>query len=429
MLFGLCVFYPINPVYANNNSVQQDKKEFDKKVDALTVDGIQSYFTDKLSKIKDEKTKATSAEEKDSIDKQIESYSITSTKVKNEINKDTLEKAKIKLKEYADPNYLTASASTTIDPIVYATVVATIVIGNDLGYIFSADMLNWSMSATTNSTLDIWNTNSIVPIRIKASLYYQQKLAALRTAYKNSGQVNGFNTEATFSYDGHQNIVEKDMYASIHALHYSTATVNNGYGELTLNDVYDFPAISPYDSFTTALNNLGSLAVDSGVCHVFNIKIHTVESFYDFIPVVNSFSYPNNAIVQGDFLYIRDANKNIIPGRQIDDGDNITVLDVNQGTVLIYAEYPTPTGVRSGYATNATSIIHYYYQGQYHNGSTSETVYDDLGNVIGSLDPWESCTPLYRDTTTGRLKVVYNTYAGVNTKSGFVVYNGGFSIF
>ena len=43
MLFGLCVFYPINPVYANNNSVQQDKKEFDKKVDALTVDGVQSY--------------------------------------------------------------------------------------------------------------------------------------------------------------------------------------------------------------------------------------------------------------------------------------------------------------------------------------------------------------------------------------------------
>ena len=265
------------------NSTQQLKQEFEKNVDNLTVEGIKSHFIDKISELKNEKAKATSPEEKDAIDKQINAYSTTLTRVNKEIKTDTLEKAKIELKQSANSTLMTSSG-TLSSPTIYAAVVATIVIGSNMGYTFSADMLNWSLSATTNSTLDIWNTNYIVPIRIKASSYYQQKLASLRTAYKNGGKVNGFTADAKFSFDGKQNIVEKDMYCSIHGLTSGSVLVNNGYGELTLNDYYDFPPISPYDSFTNALNNLGRSAVDSGDCHVFYIKIHTVESFYDYIP-------------------------------------------------------------------------------------------------------------------------------------------------
>ncbi|NRY59671.1 CHAP domain-containing protein [Clostridium beijerinckii] len=142
-------------------------------------------------------------------------------------------------------------------------------------------------------------------------------------------------------------------------------------------------------------------------------------------PTQSGFTYPNNAQVSGDFLYVRDSSGSIIPGRRVDDGDKITVLDVSYSTQLALVEYPTPSGVRTGYVTNATNIIKYFNAGAWKNGSTSETVYDSNGNVIGSLSPGETATPLYRKN--GKLSVVYNTSKGANTKSGFVVYNGGFN--
>lgn len=139
------------------------------------------------------------------------------------------------------------------------------------------------------------------------------------------------------------------------------------------------------------------------------------------------FTYPNNAVVSGDFFYVRDSYGNIIPGRYVSDGDKITILDVSYSKQLVYVEYPTASGVRTGYISNVPSLIHYYYQGQWKNGSTSETVYDQNGAVIGSIDPYEAATPIYRKN--GMLHVVYNTSKGTNTKSGYVHYNGGFSKF
>ncbi|GKU23225.1 polymorphic toxin type 44 domain-containing protein [Clostridium folliculivorans] len=139
------------------------------------------------------------------------------------------------------------------------------------------------------------------------------------------------------------------------------------------------------------------------------------------------FTYANNAKVINDFLYVRDSNGNIISGRQVDIGDNITVLDVSYSKQLVLVEYPTANGVVTGYVRNATNCIQYYYQNQYSNGATSETVYDGNGNVIGSLNPWEKATPIYKKD--GKIHVVYNTDKGNNTKSGYVVYNGGFTRF
>jgi len=143
-------------------------------------------------------------------------------------------------------------------------------------------------------------------------------------------------------------------------------------------------------------------------------------------PALN-FSYPNNAKVINDDLYIRDANGNKIPGRYVSRGDSITVLDVSGSKQLCLVEYPTPTGVKSGYVANVVSCIQYFYQDQWQNGSTIEAVLDENGGSLGSLNPRESATPLYRKN--GKLHVVYATSKGANTKSGYVAWSGGFSKF
>jgi hypothetical protein len=141
----------------------------------------------------------------------------------------------------------------------------------------------------------------------------------------------------------------------------------------------------------------------------------------------SSFSYPNNARVIKSNLDIRDSNGTKIVGRYVAIGDNITVLDVSGSKQLVLVEYPTPSGIKSGYVLNVVSCIQYYNQDKWLNGSTTETVYDENGGVLGSLDPREYATPLYRKN--GKLHVVYATSKGVNTKSGYVVWDGGFSKF
>ncbi|WP_443660928.1 peptidoglycan recognition protein family protein [Clostridium algidicarnis] len=186
-----------------------------------------------------------------------------------------------------------------------------------------------------------------------------------------------------------------------------------------------------------AMNIYGHKEVGSSNCpgqyfpldKIKNGAIETKENFSapSSTPAPLSFSYPNNAKVIRDFLYVRDSIGNILPGRRVDIGDNITVLDVGYTKQLMLVEYPTPSGVKRGYVTNATNCIEYYYKDEYANGSTKETVYDENGLYLGSLDPYEKATPLYRKG--GRLHVVYGTDKGKNTKSGYVIYNGGFNKF
>ncbi|QAA31097.1 M14 family zinc carboxypeptidase [Clostridium manihotivorum] len=139
--------------------------------------------------------------------------------------------------------------------------------------------------------------------------------------------------------------------------------------------------------------------------------------------VSGGFTYPNNAQIVGDSLYIRDENGNTIAGRQTDNGDKITVLDVGYTKQLTLIQYPAGTSVRQGYVTNNTNIIKYINQGTWKNGSSLESVYDENNTVIGSLDPYEVATPLYK-ISDGKTHVVYNTSKGANTKSGYVVYAG-----
>ncbi|EPB8177073.1 SH3 domain-containing protein, partial [Clostridium perfringens] len=78
--------------------------------------------------------------------------------------------------------------------------------------------------------------------------------------------------------------------------------------------------------------------------------------------------------------------------------------------------------VRQGYVTNATNLIRYFNQSMWHNGSTPEEVLDENGGHLGSLNPYESATPLYKKN--GMTHVVYDTDKGFNTKSGYVKYEG-----
>ena len=140
-----------------------------------------------------------------------------------------------------------------------------------------------------------------------------------------------------------------------------------------------------------------------------------------------NFTHPNNARVVKDDLFIRDANGSIIPGRYVSNGDDITVLDVGYTRQLALVEYPTPLGVSKGYVANVVSCLQYYHQGLWVNGSTVETVLDENGGALGSLIPGEAATPLYRKN--GKLHVVYNTSKGLNTKSGYVAWDGEFTKF
>ncbi|MFY8242369.1 SH3 domain-containing protein, partial [Clostridium perfringens] len=100
----------------------------------------------------------------------------------------------------------------------------------------------------------------------------------------------------------------------------------------------------------------------------------------------------------------------------------ITVLDVSYSRQLVLVQYPAGNVVRQGYVTNATNLIRYFNQSMWHNGSTPEEVLDENGGHLGSLDPYESATPLYKKN--GMTHVVYNTSKGPNTKSGYVKYEG-----
>ncbi|MGL5617040.1 MAG: SH3 domain-containing protein, partial [Sarcina sp.] len=152
-------------------------------------------------------------------------------------------------------------------------------------------------------------------------------------------------------------------------------------------------------------------------------QIETKVNPGDIVP--GGFSHPNNATVSGDFLYLRDENGNQIAGRTVSDGDRITVLKVLSDKKLALIQYPAGSSVREGYVTNVVSIIKYDNLEKWVNGSTPEYVYETetSSEKIGSLDPREKATVLFKKGN--RYNLVYNTSAGVRSKSGFVDYAGG----
>ena len=175
--------------------------------------------------------------------------------------------------------------------------------------------------------------------------------------------------------------------------------------------------------------NLVGKLIAEGICN--NSVENTVEETKPNVEPQNSQTTTNikaNARVVNDFLYARDSEGNKVGG-YASEGDEIEVLDVSDSRQLALIKYPTPNGAKERYVTNATNCIEYFYQDQYKNGSTPEPVYQESSckTEIGSLNPYEKATPIYRKN--GVLHVVYSTWKGRNTISGFVKYNGGFDKF
>lgn len=138
------------------------------------------------------------------------------------------------------------------------------------------------------------------------------------------------------------------------------------------------------------------------------------------------FSFPNNAKIVNDDLFLRDVNGNKIPGRYAAVGDPITVLETfSTGLALI--EYPTPGGVVRGFVRNDVNCIAYTYADLWRNGSTNETVYTEDGSPLGTIFPGEKATPMYRKNNL--LHVAYDTSKGKRSKSGYVYWNGWFNKF
>ena len=133
-----------------------------------------------------------------------------------------------------------------------------------------------------------------------------------------------------------------------------------------------------------------------------------------------------NAIIKNDWFYLRDSS-GTKTGSKIEIGTKIKVLDVSYSKQLVYIAYLENNVEKKAYITNATNCIEYLYSNQWSNGSTKEIVYETSSckNSIGELSAREKATPLYREN--GVLHVVYTTSKGINTKSGYVKYNGGFA--
>lgn len=142
----------------------------------------------------------------------------------------------------------------------------------------------------------------------------------------------------------------------------------------------------------------------------------------------NATSLVTNAKIQNDWLYIRDSSGNILSGKVVI-GTKIRVLDVSYSKQLALIQYASNNTINKVYVTNATNCIVYDYYKLWANGSTTEIVYETSSckNSIGSIDPYEKATPLYR--ANGVRHVVYDTDKGKNTKSGYVKYNDSFTAF
>jgi len=140
-----------------------------------------------------------------------------------------------------------------------------------------------------------------------------------------------------------------------------------------------------------------------------------------------TYTYPTNATIVGDFSYVRDSNGSIIPGKRVDIGDKITIMDVSYSKKLAQVEYPTPSGIQKGYYISVANNISYTNQDKWKNGSTPEIVYNSDGKTkIATIDPRQTATPLYSVQVANKTMyhIVFNYNGGKNNMSGYVYYAG-----
>lgn len=171
LMMGMCfVNFNIN-TYATEKSTEGNElsSEFQKSLDSVSLAEIKKYFEESISELNSQKNQAESKEQRDSIDSDIKIYKNILQDIDN---KKVNEESVIRGKQLLDNKSQIAKSDVVIMSLaddVRTAVLATIVVGDNMGYNFAARLLAHSLGATTNSTYDIWNTDSLVSNRVKAS--------------------------------------------------------------------------------------------------------------------------------------------------------------------------------------------------------------------------------------------------------------------
>lgn len=125
-----------------------------------------------------------------------------------------------------------------------------------------------------------------------------------------------------------------------------------------------------------------------------------------------------NAVIGNDFFYVRDENGNIIPGRRVDVGDRVKIIDISKSKGLIELWYPTPLGVRHGFIKNVLANIGYFNFNSHTVIKACDVFDKNSGADIGGLDAGERVTLL--EDLGDKANIAYNTPNGLLTKSGIV---------
>ena len=136
---------------------------------------------------------------------------------------------------------------------------------------------------------------------------------------------------------------------------------------------------------------------------------------------VSSMPHSYNSVAGSNFIVL-DSNGNRAGTHQVDKGDRICILNVNYNSQLAEVVYPVSGGFMHGFIKNIESLLHNRYYSKWSNGSTREIVYNSSGRQIGSIDPREKATVLYK--LGNMTMVLYGTSKGPETKSGLVRFGG-----
>lgn len=300
LIFLNILILPNNNIVANAISTNlPENTEVSDYLENTTAETLKDSYIKAIEQLEKEKQETTDTQIISSIEQEIQCNKTILQKINTgDISNSTLNDAKKLLNGSISKNSSsTYSLTKSSYDTVYSTILLIIGFGEQNYYTAAANLLKYSLTATPNSTYDVWNNHSIVAYRIKLSSYYKSLVNNLSSAYASSNSVNFYKFEKNFAFNGGTTLVEKDLYYAIHGCNPGVdVSIENGYGNLVFRDYYDFPDVSYYpDSAGTILNNIGKTAMDLGVCKPYYLKCHAVEPFYNSIPN----SYPGYAVKYG----------------------------------------------------------------------------------------------------------------------------------
>lgn len=133
----------------------------------------------------------------------------------------------------------------------------------------------------------------------------------------------------------------------------------------------------------------------------------------------------NAKVISNKSAKLRDANGKSIPGRKIEKGDKISIVEAFPSKNLVEVIYKSGLGWTHGYANiKLLNNVKFAYKNKWIGDDTASNVYYDsnLNKYMTCLKAFEKATPLHY--TDGKLHILFK-YKG-KWQSGYVRYSGGF---